>query len=388
MEIRESDEQKYSKLNLYELSVLVKDFLIDYPFVRAVYLCRGRRGERRYNLLFEVPWVPIEMKMAYLQFKADVGDVPRFSLALEDAYWDSTESGKAGDEWICYEVEDAKDTENEGLHEFVVPGDSVLIYHRHIVKNNSGLFPELRFATLKSFAGEWAKKWPVIRRITLFRYSPCAPRQLRGVPVKYVLLFEIVGEDADLDSFEKATNYFRTIRDEYNDGILYEEFMPPVFENVYQRGAAEGYQKEWRLEPKREGKEGFHYESNPSWLIFDPDVKLDTEEAESAEPMIPTQAARPEQTESAKPFTYSPGFRCVNKDGIPFTLTPKQAQAIEILWNARENGAPDVGQDYIIGEVSPDTSTKRLRDIFKSSPKEWDALIEPGARKGTFRLKL
>ena len=87
-------------------------------------------------------------------------------------------------------------------------------------------------------------------------------------------------------------------------------------------------------------------------------------------------------------FTHSPDFRCINKNGEIFTLTPNQAQVVQMLFDAREGKIPDLGQVWILDRVSPDTSTKRLRDIFKNNLAAWEALIEPGSKKGTFRLKL
>ncbi|MCG6533890.1 MAG: hypothetical protein L7F78_04205 [Syntrophales bacterium LBB04] len=263
-----------------------------------------------------------------------------------------------------------------------------LVGQPHIVKNDADLFPELRFGTLKSYANEWAKKWTVIRKITLFRYSPFRPREIRNVPAKFALLFDIAGNKTDLKSFEKATNCFRTIRDEYGDGILYEDFMQPAFENVYRQGAPEGYQKEWRLDPKREGGEAFHYEVNPSWLLFDPGVEISIEGAKSAKQPMPVEPVGTVRTGPARTFTHSADFRSINKDGVVFTLTPKQAQVVQILSDAHENGTPEVGQGYIIEQVSGATSIKRLRDFFKSNLNAWNALIEQGKGKGTFRLKI
>jgi hypothetical protein len=86
-------------------------------------------------------------------------------------------------------------------------------------------------------------------------------------------------------------------------------------------------------------------------------------------------------------FTHSPDFCSITKDGETFTLTPKQGQIIKILFEARERKNPTLRQDYILNEVSPDTSTKRLRDIFKRNFEAFKTLIEPGEKKGTFRLK-
>jgi hypothetical protein len=82
---------------------------------------------------------------------------------------------------------------------------------------------------------------------------------------------------------------------------------------------------------------------------------------------------------------HSPCFHSINKDGVLYTLTTKQAQVYEILWDANEKGASEVGQDYILEMVSP--TTTRLRDIFKKNLSAWKELIASGKRKGTFHLK-
>ena len=90
--------------------------------------------------------------------------------------------------------------------------------------------------------------------------------------------------------------------------------------------------------------------------------------------------------EEMKGFRHSDDFRSINKDGREFTLTPNQAHVVQMLFEAWENKTPDLGQAHIIEEVSPDTSTKRLRDLFKTNLAAWKELIET-VKKGTFRLK-
>jgi hypothetical protein len=87
-------------------------------------------------------------------------------------------------------------------------------------------------------------------------------------------------------------------------------------------------------------------------------------------------------------FTHSPDFRSINKDGKIFELTPAQAQVVKILWKAKEVGTPALGRDYIIEQVSPDTSIKRIREYFRKNPEAFKALIESGSKKGTVRLKI
>jgi hypothetical protein len=86
-------------------------------------------------------------------------------------------------------------------------------------------------------------------------------------------------------------------------------------------------------------------------------------------------------------LTHSPDFRSINTAGKEFTLTFKQSQIVQILFDARERKTPDLGQHHIIEAVSPDTNTRRVRDLFKNNIAAWRALIEPGSKKGTVRLK-
>lgn len=85
-------------------------------------------------------------------------------------------------------------------------------------------------------------------------------------------------------------------------------------------------------------------------------------------------------------FTYSPDFRWVCLNGQPFTLTPSQAQVIRLLFEAHEKKTPELGQSYILEQI--ESTSRRLRDLFKSSPKAWKELIRPGAKRGTFRLNI
>jgi len=106
-------------------------------------------------------------------------------------------------------------------------------------------------------------------------------------------------------------------------------------------------------------------------------LRLAAEEA----PSVQATSAR-----QSSMITHSPDFRSINKRGLEYSLTSKQAQVYQILWDAYESGTPDVGQDYLLEEVSP--SVKRLRDVFKSNIAAWKELIGSGNTKGTFRLKM
>jgi hypothetical protein len=83
-------------------------------------------------------------------------------------------------------------------------------------------------------------------------------------------------------------------------------------------------------------------------------------------------------------FTHSDDYRSVVIRGQNFTLTSRQAQVIQILDENRDNGHPDLSQDYILERLG--TANSRLRDTFKTNRDAWKALVRPGSTKGTVRL--
>ena len=83
-------------------------------------------------------------------------------------------------------------------------------------------------------------------------------------------------------------------------------------------------------------------------------------------------------------FSHSDDYRSVTVRGQNFSLTPRQAQVIQILYENFEQGHPDVGKDYILESLN--TANSRLRDTFKTNLEAWKALIKPGKRRGTHRL--
>jgi hypothetical protein len=91
-------------------------------------------------------------------------------------------------------------------------------------------------------------------------------------------------------------------------------------------------------------------------------------------------------TAAAPSFTYSVDYRNVTIRGEDFVLTPRQAQTIQILNEARQDGKPDVSIDDILEQL--ETSNSRWQDTFRSNPEAKEALIKSGVRKGTLRLNL
>jgi len=88
-------------------------------------------------------------------------------------------------------------------------------------------------------------------------------------------------------------------------------------------------------------------------------------------------------------FHHSDDFRSVSVGGRRFTLTPRQAEVVQILYRAHCNRTPEVGWPYIRAELSTriDSYPERLTDIFKRSD-AWGKLIVPGKTRGSYRLSL
>lgn len=92
--------------------------------------------------------------------------------------------------------------------------------------------------------------------------------------------------------------------------------------------------------------------------------------------------AKPEAA-GRKPRRHSPDFRSVHWDGTDHAFTANQAAIVKQLWEAYENGTPDVGGDTLL--VGADADTKQIKDVFKKHP-AWRSMIVEGSTKGTYRL--
>lgn len=87
-------------------------------------------------------------------------------------------------------------------------------------------------------------------------------------------------------------------------------------------------------------------------------------------------------------FRAGPGYRSVvAANGKQHSLTAKQAEVIQILHEAYNRGTPDVSQGHIISEVFPNAKTNSLKKLF-SDKEAWAFLVEPGKRRGLYRLKV
>jgi hypothetical protein len=111
---------------------------------------------------------------------------------------------------------------------------------------------------------------------------------------------------------------------------------------------------------------------------------LETREAQSYE-LVGDGRLRSDATRDSA-FTHSDDYRTVTLRGVTYTLTPRQAQIIEILHSAYESGQPDVSVHYILEKL--ETRNGRWQDTFKSNKKARQALISTGSGKGMLRLNL
>lgn len=67
--------------------------------------------------------------------------------------------------------------------------------------------------------------------------------------------------------------------------------------------------------------------------------------------------------------------------GVPHAFTAAQGAVISQLWEAWENGTPDLRQETLTSAYE----TKRLKNLFKDHA-AWGAMIKPGLVKGSYRL--
>jgi len=76
-------------------------------------------------------------------------------------------------------------------------------------------------------------------------------------------------------------------------------------------------------------------------------------------------------------------FRWVRWFGKDYSFTSTRAAVVKLLWEAWENGTPDVGGDALLDAVG--SEAHRLRDVFRGHS-AWGEMIVKGATKGAFRL--
>jgi hypothetical protein len=100
--------------------------------------------------------------------------------------------------------------------------------------------------------------------------------------------------------------------------------------------------------------------------------------------LIPKKDSIPKEDEE---FKHSDDFRSIRWQGISYSLTPGQAQIVQILHEGCMAGTPELPNAYILEKL--EATTSRLRDSFKRTDLWGDGkLIIPCKRRGMYRLNL
>src|SRR5262249_50532989 len=88
---------------------------------------------------------------------------------------------------------------------------------------------------------------------------------------------------------------------------------------------------------------------------------------------------------SVREFRHSKDFRSVTLNGETFLLTPREAQLIDLLAQARADGFPDVSEATILDRMG---TGKRVRDIFASRRRRIFKKLVRSDKWGTHRLNV
>jgi hypothetical protein len=100
-------------------------------------------------------------------------------------------------------------------------------------------------------------------------------------------------------------------------------------------------------------------------------------------PVIEAPEPEPETPAQQAAFGHSPDFRSLRWRRREYPFTERQAPVVKLLWDAWEDGAPDVGTATLL--TAAGTTGDRLRDVFQDN-EAWGTIIVPGTSRGTYRL--
>jgi hypothetical protein len=112
---------------------------------------------------------------------------------------------------------------------------------------------------------------------------------------------------------------------------------------------------------------------------FKDQVRIARAIQEAAKDLFPVGGRTP-----SPPANHSPDFRSVQWFGHDYSFTTGQAACVQRLWEAWEQGNPDVAQQTILLDAGMDSA--RLVDLFKRHP-AWQTMIVRGGSKGAYRLQ-
>jgi hypothetical protein len=84
---------------------------------------------------------------------------------------------------------------------------------------------------------------------------------------------------------------------------------------------------------------------------------------------------------------HSADFRSVLWNGVMYSFSSTQADAVKILWEHFDQAVPEVSQLHILNSIG--LESLRLRDLFRSkggTHPAFGTMIVPAATRGAFRL--
>jgi len=84
-------------------------------------------------------------------------------------------------------------------------------------------------------------------------------------------------------------------------------------------------------------------------------------------------------------FSHSKDFRSIRLKNKEYSLTERQSEIVQILYEAYKEGTSEVGEQYILEHIGSPNS--RLRDSLRTG-NLWGTLVIRGNSRGSIRLNL
>lgn len=121
-------------------------------------------------------------------------------------------------------------------------------------------------------------------------------------------------------------------------------------------------------------------------IILEParaDAGEATEAAATAAASSPSTVGQPLQPQSLPPCRHSIDYCSVVWYGVDYRFRRLQAAAVKVLWEALQEGVPELSGHTVLAEIESDCS--RFRDVFHGHP-AWGKMIVKGECRGSYRL--
>jgi hypothetical protein len=121
-----------------------------------------------------------------------------------------------------------------------------------------------------------------------------------------------------------------------------------------------------------------------SWL----EAQVDWEFARVAEHEQRKERGVVRRPREEGPIVFSSDFRSCRWGTEQFTFTTQQAACVQVLWESRRRGTPDVSQITVLeeaGSAMAGSRKPRLRDLFRKHA-AWGTMIVQGHARGTCRV--